>query len=51
MILSDREIHSVLKAGLILIEPPPDPSFYSFTSLDLTLHGAAFDVESGSWRR
>jgi dCTP deaminase len=40
MILSDREIQSVLKAGLILIEPPPDPSFYASTSLDLTLHGA-----------
>jgi dCTP deaminase len=57
MILSDREIQSVLKAGLILIEPPPDPSFYSSTSLDLTLHGALLTwndpgaTHSGPWKK
>jgi dCTP deaminase len=40
MILSDREIQAALRAGLILIEPETDPSSFSSTSLDLTLHGS-----------
>ena len=39
MILSDREIQAALKLGLILIEPEPEPSLFSSTSLDLTLKG------------
>jgi hypothetical protein len=37
MILSDREIQAVLRLGLILIKPEPDPSLFSSTTADLTL--------------
>jgi len=37
MILTDREIKACLEHGLIDVEPAPDPSAYSSTSLDLTL--------------
>jgi len=39
MILSDREIQAALKLRLILIEPEPDRSLFSSTSLDLSLEG------------
>ena len=37
MILTDREITIALKNGTIKIDPLPDASFYSSTSVDLTL--------------
>jgi dCTP deaminase len=37
MVLTDREIESALKHGHISIEPAPDVTFYSSTSVDLTL--------------
>ena len=37
MILTDREIKACLEHKLIDVEPAPDPSAYSSTSLDLTL--------------
>lgn len=37
MILTDREIRLSVQEGLIVIDPPPGPSAYSSTSLDLTL--------------
>lgn len=37
MILTDREIRLSIREELIVIDPPPGPSAYSSTSLDLTL--------------
>jgi len=37
LILTDREIRLSIQEGLIVIDPPPSPSNYSSTSLDLTL--------------
>ena len=38
MILPDREIKLALQGGRIVIEPTPDNSLFSATSVDLTLH-------------
>jgi deoxycytidine triphosphate deaminase len=40
MILTDREIRLSLAERLISIDPPPGPSAYSSTSLDLRLDGS-----------
>lgn len=37
MILTDREIQIALETKAIIVDPTPDISFYSSTSLDLTL--------------
>jgi len=37
MVLTDREIESAIKHGHIRIDPAPDVTFYSSTSVDLTL--------------
>ncbi|MBY5520929.1 dCTP deaminase [Rhizobium leguminosarum] len=37
MILTDREIQISIQTGAIVVDPEPDLSFYSSTSLDLTL--------------
>ncbi|MBU3888601.1 dCTP deaminase [Methylosinus sp. KRF6] len=37
MILTDREIRTAIKKGVIVIEPPPAENAYSSTSVDLTL--------------
>jgi dCTP deaminase len=37
MILSDHEIQAAIELGLLLIEPKPDLSVFSSTTLDLTL--------------
>ncbi|OHV62838.1 hypothetical protein LCM4576_31725 [Mesorhizobium sp. LCM 4576] len=37
MILTDREIQIALQNEAIIVDPAPDISFYSSTSLDLTL--------------
>lgn len=37
MILTDREIRLSIQEGLIVIDPPPQASAYSSTSLDLSL--------------
>lgn len=50
MILTDREIRLSIQEGLIVIDPPPQPSAYSSSSLDLTLDGSLRefnDLENG----
>ena len=37
MILSDHEIQEAMEFGLLLIEPPPDPSVFSSTAPNLTI--------------
>lgn len=37
MVLTDREIQSAIESGQIIIDPVPDETAYSATSLDLTL--------------
>ncbi len=37
MILTDREIQIAIQTGAIIVDPESDISFYSSTSLDLTL--------------
>ncbi|ARN80310.1 dCTP deaminase [Methylocystis bryophila] len=37
MILTDREIRTAIKRGVIVIDPPPSENAYSSTSVDLTL--------------
>ncbi|WEX91701.1 dCTP deaminase (plasmid) [Sinorhizobium garamanticum] len=39
MILTDREIQIAIQTGAIIVDPDPDLSLYSSTSLDLTLDG------------
>jgi dCTP deaminase len=49
MILTDREIQIAIKCGQIGIDPLPDPTAYSSTSLDLTLasHGWIWRAHAG----
>jgi dCTP deaminase len=37
VILTDREIQTAIKKGVIIIQPPPSENAYSSTSVDLTL--------------
>ena len=42
MILSDSEIQAALQSGQIRIEPPPSPTSYTTTAVDLSLGGGDF---------
>ena len=47
LILTDREIRLSIQEELIVIDPPPGPSAYSSTSLDLTLDGTLREFNDG----
>ena len=47
MILTDREIRLSIQKELIVIDPPPGPSAYSSTSLDLTLDETLREFDDG----
>ncbi len=49
MILTDREIETAIRCGQIIVEPRPEPTAFSSTSLDLTLAsvGRRWNTSSG----
>lgn len=50
MILTDREIQVAIDVGQITVDPRPDPSSYSSTSLDLRLSNSIQEWDSSSVR-